>query len=109
MPLMTMLEEERYGQLNEREEQLAKEVTEALGFYFCVSHFEVRWEEKVGKPIIMEVASRTGGDYIPSLLRAVLGYSTWKPLLDYIVSEDDIQKPILQEDIARCLRKAFGD
>jgi hypothetical protein len=75
-------------QVNELK-RLAKQVTEGLGFKFCVSHFEARWDKKDNRPKIMEVASRTGGDYIPVLLKQTTGHYTWYPLLHYLLGSSE--------------------
>lgn len=70
--------------------KLAKEVTEAMGFQFCVSHFEAKWDNKANRPIVVEVASRTGGDNIPKLLKYVIGMHTWFPIVAHLLGKSAV-------------------
>lgn len=73
MPLETMLEAERYGQLSEREEQLAKEIREDMNERFEtvmativeeLEYFENKVEE-IREDLEADIGNGLGGRYSP--------------------------------------------
>jgi len=66
---------------------LANILYKSVEFSTCIGHLELRWDENIGKPVIIEIASRAGGGHIPDLLRESVGHAAWLPLLKCLRGE----------------------
>lgn len=89
----------RLGQQEvERIEQVVMKALHLLNVQYGPGHIEIKWDVEEDRPVVIEMHTRPGGDFIPYLHQLTSGFNQYElGILSYMNEMPPVEKPIYQK------------